>query len=52
MVTRIAPISAVAYWTSTHSHRFGAQMPTRSPGPIPARTSPVASRCTSVSSSL
>ena len=31
MFTRIAPILAVAYWTSTHSAQFGDQMPTRSP---------------------
>ena len=31
MLTRIAPILAVAYCTSVHSAQFGAQMPTRSP---------------------
>ena len=31
MLTRIAPILAVAYWTNTHSATFGAQIPTRSP---------------------
>ena len=31
MLTRIAPIRAVAYWTRNHSTQFGAQMPTRSP---------------------
>jgi hypothetical protein len=27
----IAPMRAVAYWTTTHSQRLGDQMPTRSP---------------------
>src|SRR5579871_4341399 len=40
MLTRIAPILAVAYWVSTHSAQFGAQMPTRSPLPMPASSSP------------
>ena len=31
MLTRITPILAVAYCTSTHSALFGLQMPTRSP---------------------
>ena len=31
MLTRIAPIFAVAYCTIVHSGQFGAQMPTRSP---------------------
>ena len=30
-MTRIAPTRAVAYWITTHSAQFGAQMPTRSP---------------------
>ena len=51
MLTRIAPTLAVAYWVSTHSAQFGAQMPTRSPLPMPAPTSPRASRSTSAPSS-
>src|SRR6185437_5620987 len=43
MVTRIAPIFAVAYWVNSHSAQFGAQIPTRSPLPIPAPSSPCAS---------
>src|SRR5450759_174287 len=31
MLTRIAPIAAVAYWTTTHSYRLGDHIPTRSP---------------------
>ena len=36
MLTRMIPALAVAYWTSAHSAQFGLQMPTRSPGSIPA----------------
>ena len=36
MLTRIAPSLAVAYWVRVHSAQFGAQMPTRSPLPMPA----------------
>ncbi len=43
MLTRIAPTLAVAYWMSTHSAQFGAQMPTRSPLAMPAPSSPRAS---------
>ena len=35
MLTRIAPILAVAYWVTVHSARFGDQMPTRSPLAMP-----------------
>ena len=41
---------AVAYWTSTHSALFGLQMPTRSPGSIPAAMSALASSSTAASS--
>ncbi len=51
MLTRIAPTLAVAYWVNTHSAQFGAQMPTRSPLPMPAPTRPRASRSTSAPSS-
>jgi hypothetical protein len=51
MLTRTAPILAVAYWTIVHSAQLGDQMPTRSPLPIPERTSPIASASTSRSSS-
>ena len=43
-VTSTAPIRAVAYWTSTHSAQFGAQIPTRSPFSTPRATSPRATR--------
>ncbi|VWC84780.1 hypothetical protein BLA17378_04169 [Burkholderia aenigmatica] len=33
---------AVANWVSSHSTRFGDQMPTRSPGSIPSATRPAA----------
>ena len=46
MLTRIAPIFAVAYWTNTHSATFGAQIPTRSPVRTPAPSSPSASAST------
>ena len=35
MLTRIAPILAVAYWVRVHSAQFGAQIPTRSPLVMP-----------------
>ena len=41
---------AVAYWTSTHSALLGLQMPTRSPGSIPAAMSALASSSTAASS--
>ena len=47
MLTRIAPIFAVAYWTMVHSAQFGAQMPTRSPFSMPAATRPRAATSTS-----
>ena len=47
MVTRIAPIFAVAYWVISHSGQFGAQIPTRSPLPIPTTSSPCAIASTS-----
>ena len=51
MLTRIAPILAVAYWVSTHSAQFGAQMPTRSPTVIAGASRPSASASTSAASS-
>ena len=39
MLTRMIPAFAVAYWTSAHSAQFGLQIPTRSPGSIPAAMS-------------
>src|SRR4051794_38619976 len=51
MLTRIAPILAVAYCTSVHSEQFGAQMPTRSPVRTPVAISARASRSTSARSS-
>ncbi len=51
MLTRIAPILAVANWVIVHSAQLGDQMPTRSPLVIPARTSPIASPSTAASSS-
>src|SRR5450755_1940460 len=50
MLTRIAPILAVPYWSSTHSAQFGAQMPTRSPASMPAATRPSATASVSASS--
>ena len=35
---------AVAYWMTTHSARFGAQMPTRSPFSTPRASRPRAAR--------
>ena len=35
---------AVAYWLTTHSKRFGDQMPTRSPFPTPRAIRPRAAR--------
>ena len=43
MLTRIAPMRAVANCVTTHSHRLGDQIPTRSPFPIPAAMSARAS---------
>jgi hypothetical protein len=51
MLTRMAPIFAVAYWRNVHSARFGDQIPTRSPLPMPCATSPSASALTSPASS-
>lgn len=47
MFTMIAPMRAVAYWTSTHSGQFTAQMPTRSPLATPLASSAYASSSTS-----
>ena len=44
MLTITRPISAVANWVSSHSGRFGAQMPIRSPLPKPSATRPAAKR--------
>ena len=46
MLTRMIPALAVAYWTSAHSAQFGLQIPTRSPGSIPAAISARAQRST------
>ena len=46
----MAPIRAVAYCTTTHSALFGLQMPTRSPGSIPAAMSARANSSTASSS--
>src|SRR6478735_4791379 len=51
MLTRIAPILAVAYWTSVHSEQLGAQIPTRSPVLTPTASRARASRSTSARSS-
>src|SRR6478735_849128 len=51
MLTRTAPILAVAYCVIVHSAQLGDQIPTRSPLPIPARIRPTASASTSRSSS-
>ena len=51
MLTRMAPILAVAYCTTVHSAQFGAQMPTRSPFSTPSDISPRATRSTSALSS-
>jgi hypothetical protein len=51
MLTRIAPIFAVANCTRIHSTQFGAQMPTRSPFSMPAASSPQAMALTASSSS-
>src|SRR5262245_50412324 len=52
MLTRTAPILAVANWVIVHSAQFGDQIPTRSLLPIPARIRPIASASTSRSSSV
>ena len=51
MLTRIAPIFAVAYCRIVHSAQFGAQIPTRSPFSIPPAISPHATTSTSRSNS-
>ena len=51
MLTRIAPILAVAYWTIVHSAQFGAQIPTRSPFSMPRAIKPRATTLISASSS-
>ena len=38
---------AVAYWITTHSKRFGAHTPTRSPGFTLSASKPFAARSTS-----
>ena len=40
MLTRIAPMRAVAYWVRNHSAQLGAQMPTRSPLATPRAEQP------------
>jgi hypothetical protein len=50
-LTSTAPTFAVAYWITTHSEQLGAQMPTRSPAAIPARSKPAAAASTAASSS-
>ena len=49
MFTSTIPAFAVAYWSSTHSAQFGAQMPTRSPASMPAAISPRARASVSAS---
>jgi len=49
MLTRMAPILAVAYWVIVHSAQFGAQMPTRSPLTMPRAINPRATTSTSSS---
>src|SRR5439155_1347119 len=51
MLTRIAPILAVANWTTTHSALFGDQIPTRSPRATPSARRPRAQRSTWASGS-
>ena len=46
MLTRMIPAFAVAYWTSAHSAQFGLQIPTRSPGSMPAAMNARAQRST------
>ena len=46
MVTRISPALAVANCVSSHSGRFGDQMPMRSPGSRPSASKPAASAST------
>jgi hypothetical protein len=46
MLTRIAPIRAVAYCVRVHSAQLGAQIPTRSPVATPAASRPRASSVT------
>jgi hypothetical protein len=51
MFTRIAPTAAVAYCVIVHSAQFGAQIPTRSPFPIPRPISPRANSSTAAPNS-
>ena len=51
MFTRIAPIRAVANCVSSHSARFGDQMPTRSPAATPSLSKPDARTSTSSANS-
>src|SRR6476660_3740433 len=51
MLTRIAPIFAVAYCTTVHWAQFGAQIPTRSPVATPVARSARASPSTSAANS-
>ena len=46
MLTRMIPALAVPYCTSAHSAQLGLQMPTRSPGSIPAAMNARAQRST------
>ena len=50
MLTRIAPIFALPYCSSTHSAQFGAQIPTRSPVATPEAMSPRATASVAASS--
>ncbi len=52
MLTRITPSLAVAYCTSAHSAQFGLQIPTRSPGSIPAARKARAVRSTAAPNSV
>src|SRR5262249_31658380 len=50
-LTRMIPAFAVAYWTNAHSAQFGLQMPTRSPGAMPAAMNARPARSTSAANS-
>ena len=51
MLTRIAPMRAVANCVSSHSLRFGDQMPTQSPFAMPSAARPAASTSISCANS-
>ncbi len=51
MLTRMAPIRAVANWTATHSGQLGDHMPTRSPFFTPVASRALATRSAQLCSS-